>query len=202
MKKNIRFSLKLIRHIHALTFLLEMDLKFLSFAVLLQFCVAIWIETTHYELHNKVYRSMPVLETISNSHAHTTCITKCATLDQCSGSKFEETSMDTASTCKLIGYKTLDTTNQQMDIDNAFFKSDFRLCQGGFIQILDSCYKFISDDNDYDGKLLSITIRFNGSAVSELLPTISSITTRHYSNISQFIREWDPSGIYILFSLI
>ena len=156
-----------------------MDLKFLSFAVLLQFSVAVWIETTHYQLHNKVYRSMPVLETISDSHPHTTCITKCATLEQCSGSKFEENSIDTASTCKLIGYKTLDTTNQQMDIDNAFFKSDFRLCPGGFIQILNFCYKFISDDNDYDGKLLSITIRFNGSAVSELLPTISSITTRH-----------------------
>ena len=179
-----------------------MDLKFLSFAVLLQFSVAVWIETTHYELHNKVYRSMPVLETISDSHPHTTCITKCATLEQCSGSKFEENSIDTASTCKLIGYKTLDTTNQQMDINNAFFKSDFRLCPGGFIQILNSCYKFISDDNDYDGKLLSITIRVNGSAVSELLPPISSITTRHYWNMFQFIREWDPSGIYILFSLI
>ena len=164
-----------------------MDLKFLSFAVLLQFSVAIWIETTHYELHNKVYRSMPVLETISNSHAHTTCITKCATLDQCSGSKFEETSMDTTSTCKLIGYKTLDTTNQQMDIDNAFFKSDFRLCPGGFIQILDSCYKFISDDNDYDGKLLSITIRFNGSAVSELLLHGTPLQFTYSSPLLDFI---------------
>ena len=128
-------------------FLFSINMKFLSFAACIQFNIAVWIENTYYEIHETTYRSMPVLETISDNHAHRTCVTKCATLDQCSGSKF-----DTPATCKLIGYKTLDTTNQQMDIDNAYFKSDFQLCPDGFIQILNSCYKFISDDNNHDGK--------------------------------------------------
>ena len=130
-----------------------MDLKFLSFAVWLQFAVAVWIETTHFKIDNKVYKSMPVLETISDSQAYRTCVTKCATLDTCSTSKFEGIDIDSSSTCKLIGYKTLDATNQLMDIHNAFFKSDFQLCPDGFIQILNSCYKFITDDNHHDAKL-------------------------------------------------
>ena len=68
-------------------------------------------------------------------------------------SNLEETSIDTASTCTLIGYKTLDIANQQMDINNAFFKSNFQLCPDGLIQILNSCYKFISDDNNHEGKI-------------------------------------------------
>ena len=164
-----------------------MDLKFLSFAVLFHFSVAIWIETTHYQLHNKVYRSMLVLETISDNQVHRTCITKCATLNQCSGSKFEGTSIETASTCKLIGYKTLDVANQQMDINNAFFKSDVQLCPDGFIQILSSCYKFISDDNNHEGKihLLHKITRFSGLAASELVPLSKNFDIRS-ARISKF----------------
>ena len=118
---------------------------------------------------------MPVLETISDNQVHRTCITKCATLDQCSGSKFEGTSIETASTCKLIGYKTLDIANEQMDINNAYFKSDFQLCPDGFIQILGSCYKFISDNNNYDGKVhyLHKITRFRGFAASELVSILT-----------------------------
>ena len=128
-------------------------MKFLSFAACLQFNVAFWIENIHYEIHETTYKSMPVLETITGNRAKTACVTKCSHMEQCSGSKFEGTSIDTASTCKLIGYKTLDIANQQMDINNVFFKSDFQLCPDGFIQILTSCYKFISDDNNHEGKI-------------------------------------------------
>ena len=127
--------------------------KFLSFVVQwVQFTAAIRVETTHYNIHQTVYKSMPVLETISDKHAHRTCITKCAHLEQCYGSKLEEMSNVATSSCKLIGYKTLDAANQQIDIHNAFFKSDFELCPDGFIQIMNSCYQFITDDNNHDGK--------------------------------------------------
>ena len=130
-----------------------MEMKFLSLAARLQFTVAVWTELTPLKIHKKVYRSVPVLATIIGDQAKTICVARCTHIEHCSGSKFEEMSIDTASTCKLIGYKTLDGANQQIDVHNAFFKSDFQLCPDGFIQIMNSCYKFIFDDNTHAGKI-------------------------------------------------
>ena len=130
-----------------------MDMKCLSLAACLQFTVAVWTELTNFKIHKKVCRSVPLLATIIGDQAKTICVARCAHMEHCSGIKFQGMSIDTVSTCKLIGYKTLDAANQQIDIHNAFFKSTFQLCPDGFIQILNSCYKFITDDNNHDGKI-------------------------------------------------
>ena len=130
----------------------RMDFKILSIATAVHLTAVSAIEITHYKLDNSLYKSMPILQTITGTDAYITCVAECATTEQCSGSKMEHLDIGASTTCKLIGYKTLNTTDTQMDITRAFFKSDFDLCPDGFTRILNSCYKFISDDNDRDGK--------------------------------------------------
>ena len=120
------------------------------------------IEITHYQIHGDTYTSMSILKTVNNNQTHGLCLFKCTQERLCIGSKFEGTDFENSATCKLIGHKALDAATEQMDIDNTFFKLNFQLCPHGFIRILNSCYKFLTDDNTYAGMFIDVIIHYYG----------------------------------------
>ena len=131
----------------------QMATKVFSYITFLQFLVVDSVKITHYQMENTIRTSMSIIETITDNEDYSICARKCARQQLCIGSKFEETNIENSASCKLIGHKALDAATQQMDIANAFFKLDFQLCPDGFIQILNSCYKFISGGNTHSGKV-------------------------------------------------